>query len=474
MKLIWIIFPLILFSVVGISESFAQDSDIISSLKYQLESDIVPEDITCRDNNVLVHRTNGNLACVKESTSEKLGWKIVEFDSNIIEDKSNPDPKLVNPLDSLNVIDANNQFAIDFYSQVSQESDENIFFSPWSISTAFAIAHEGAKGNTAKEMQNVFGFSSNETQRQNDFKSVNDELNQKDSSYKLQVANALWLANFFEPLKEYVNVSKNYYDSEVSTVDFVGSEGVDTINSWVAEKTNEKIKSILASGSTNELTRLIITNAIYFKGTWVTQFDEENTKDQDFTVDSETMIKTPMMNLYQSQQVYGETVEIKILELPYEGDKLSMLLLLPKEIDGIDDLENSLTVDNLKQWRESLSIHDVRTVSVPKFELETKYGLIPPLQKLGLNDAFNEIKADFSGISTSEQLFITTALHKAYVDVNEEGTEAAAVTAIGVGVTSVDPNPPPVFTFVADHPFVFLIQDNETGNILFIGRMVSP
>jgi len=297
---------------------------------------------------------------------------------------------------------------------------------------------------------------------------------QKDSSDSLQVANALWLAERFEPLQEYVNTARAHYDSEVTTVDFVSDDGVDKINSWVEEKTNQKIKDILEPGSTDDLTRLVITNAIYFKGTWVIQFDEENTKDQDFIVDSDTTVNIPMMNLYQSQQVYGETEEMKFLELPYEGDKLSMLILLPKEIDGIDELENSLTVENLSQWKESLTKHDVMTVSIPKFELETDYDLIPPLKNLGLNDAFDEVNANFSGIAKAEQLLITGALHKAYVDVNEEGTEAAAVTAITVGTTSVEPDPQPVFTFVADHPFIFVIQENETGHILFIGKMTNP
>ncbi len=137
-------------------------------------------------------------------------------------------------------------------------------------------------------------------------------------------------------------------------------------------------------------------------------------------------------------------------------------------------LENSLTIENLNYWKDSLLEQELQIVSIPKFELETKYDLIPPLHKLGINDAFDQNNADFLGITTSEQLFITSALHKAYVDVNEEGTEAAAVTAIKVGVVSVDPNPPPVFTFVADHPFLFIIQDNETGNILFMGRMTNP
>ena len=471
MKWIWVVIPLILVGIVGISESFAQELEIIASPKHQLESGILPDDIQCRDNRILVLRPNGNPACLTPQTAEKLmerGWTISLTN---VEDK-NPTNTIPVDLDSSNIIDANNQFAIDFYSQASLESDQNIFFSPWSIMTAFAIVSEGARGNTAEEMQNVFGFSSNKIQRQNEFKSVNDELNQEDSSYSLQVANALWLADFFEPLKEYVDIAKKYYDSEVSAVDFVGDEGVDTINSWAAEKTNDKIKTILPPGSTDAFTRLVITNAIYFKGTWVTQFNEENTREQNFTVDSDTIIKTQMMNLYQNQHLYGETESIKILELPYEGEKLSMLLLLPKEIDVIADLENSLTIENLNYWKDSLLEQELQIVSIPKFELETKYDLIPPLHKLGINDAFDQNNADFLGITTSEQLFITSALHKAYVDVNEEGTEAAAVTAITVGTTSVDPNPPP--TFVADHPFIFVIQDNETGHILFIGRMTNP
>ena len=469
MRLVWVVFALVFVSIMGIQESFAEESEFIASPKHQLESGIAPEDITCRDSLVLVLRTNDNPACVKETTSKKLGWKIIEQNYGTT-DKTNTDSTITDSLDSTDIIDANNQFAIEFYSQI--KDDENIFYSPWSIMTAFAIVNEGARGNTAEEMQSVFGFSSNKTQRQNEFKSVNDELNQEDSSYSLQVANALWLADFFEPLKEYVDIAKNYYDSEVSAVNFVGNQGVNTINSWVTEKTNDKIKTILSPGSTNELTRLVITNAIYFKGTWVTQFTEENTREQNFTIDSDTIIKTQMMNLYQNQHLYGETESIKILELPYEGEKLSMLLLLPKEIDGIADLENSLSVENLNYWRDSLLEQELKIVSIPKFELETKYDLIPPLFKLGLNDAFDANKADFSGITTSEQLFITSALHKAYVDVNEEGTEAAAVTAIEVGVTSIDPNPPP--TFVADHPFVFVIQNNETGHILFIGKMNNP
>lgn len=279
---------------------------------------------------------------------------------------------------------------------------------------------------------------------------------------------------FMQNIGEYVDTATTYYDSEVSTVDFVGTQGVDTINQWVANKTSNKIKTILVPGSTDAFTRLIITNAIYFKGTWVIQFNEADTKDQDFMVASDSIVKTPMMNLFQSKQLYGETEKIKILELPYEGDRLSMLLLLPKETNGVSELENSLTLENLAKWREYLSPRPVQTLSIPKFELETTYPLIPPLKNLGLEEAFDAQKANFSGIIGSEPLYISSAIHKAFVDVNEEGTEAAAVTAIGIATSSGKSEPPPVYTFVADHPFLFIIQDNSNGNILFIGKMANP
>jgi len=186
MRLVWVVIPLVLIGIVGVQESFAEEFEFVASPRHQLESGITPENIQCREDRVLVLRNNGNPACVKESTSEKLDWKIIKSNSNIIEVKSKQDSI---PSDSLTVknteiIDANNQFAFEFYSQI--KDDENIFYSPWSIMTAFAIVNEGARENTAEEMQSVFGFSSNDTQRQNEFKSVNDELNQEDSSIFFQ------------------------------------------------------------------------------------------------------------------------------------------------------------------------------------------------------------------------------------------------------------------------------------------------
>ena len=460
MRLFWIIIPLVLFSVIGISESFAQEPEIIPSLKNQLKSGVAPEDITCRDNNVLVLRTNGNFACVKETTYEQLGWKIIKHDSNVIEDKSNT--KLE---DSLNVIEANNQFAIDFYSQVSQESDDNLFFSPWSISTAFAIAFEGAKGDTADEIRHVFGFPENKQQRQTEFKSINDDLNQEDARYDLTVANALWPHTGIKPYEQYVDTAKTYYDTKVTSVNLSSQDGIDIINTWVEEKTNEKIKDLIPGPIADPV--LAITNAIYFKGTWITQFDEDNTRDQNFWLNDDDNVNVPMMRLDLTSFNYTAIDNLQIIELPYEGDKISMLIILPNDKTGITSLDDSLTLEKLNAWRDDLNPTDV-IVQIPKFKLETMYNLIPFLKSLGMEKPFGD--ADFSGIANIP-MFIQGAYHKAFVDVNEEGTEAAAATAIVMSRESAGPRYP---MFIADHPFIFIIQDTETDNILFMGKMMNP
>ncbi len=503
MRLVWAIIPLVLFSIVGISESFAQECDTGRELIFKL--------------------SNGKPACVTPTTALKLierGWGMMPTEpAEISEDacKVEPDPGLcraafvkyyfnsetqtceqfiwggcqgtvpfntlsecqmqcevsettpVHVVGATNVIDANNQFAINFYSGIAQESDDNIFFSPWSISTAFAIAFEGAKEKTADEIQQVFGFPDDYTTRTSEFQSAIASLNPEDALYQLSVANALWLDEGFEPFPEYVDTAATYYDSEVSTVEFDGNEGVDKINAWVEEKTQEKIKDILAPGSTDSLTRMAITNAIYFKGNWVTQFNENNTRDDPFWITSDESVDIPMMRLENTILNFTQTESMQVLRMPYEGDRLSMLVLLPNDKDGLSELEESLTVENLKQWNDQLYPGQIH-VYMPKFKLETTYDLKSSLIEMGMLTPFSEGAADFGGIAPI-YLFISQAIHKAFVDVNEEGTEAAAATVIMMMTTSEKP-PTPIFR--ADHPFVFLIQDDSTGNILFIGRMMEP
>ncbi len=427
----------------------------------QIAQGTPPDEVICNEGLQLIMKNNGSPACVKTTTAEKLierGWGIMPEQSI----SETTEPIISKVIDPTKIVNANNQFAIDFYSQVTADKEENVFFSPWSITIAFAIAYEGARGNTADEMSDAFGFVKDDEKRRNAFASIHEDLNQKDAAYKLHIANALWLAEGFEPFQEYVNTAKTYYDSEVSTVNFL-TDGIDIINDWVKTKTEEKIKQLFPPGSGDSSTRMAITNAIYFKGTWVEQFDEEQTKMDDFRVNQQTVVKVPMMELKTTFLNYTRNDQLEILELPYEGDKLSMLILLPTSVDGIKSLEESLTTDNLNQWADKLRKAKTK-VFMPKFTLDTTYGLIPVLEELGIHDAFGN--ADFSGISESD-LFIEKAIHKAFVDVNEEGTEAAAAT--GIIMTESAPVP-----FRADHPFIFIIQDKETSNILFIGKIVDP
>jgi serpin B len=379
------------------------------------------------------------------------------------------------------IILGNNQFALDFYSNIatSQNGDSNgsnIFFSPWSISNALALVDEGAKGQTAKEIQTVFGLPSDANSRRTSFEVVINDLIKNNSTaqnYTLDIANAVWLKKGYHLSNDYANAAIQYYGSEVSNADFTTEQAREQINSWVESKTHDKIKNLFPPGVLNELTRLVITNAVYFKGTWITPFDENATSLQAFKVDDDTTVQIPMMALKShSHFKYAETHDFQILELPYDGEKLSMLVILPR--DGLVGLhlleEDSLTLDNLSKWKAMLRNQSV-IVNIPKFKLETSYILNDMLSEMGMPTAFDPNNADLSGmLEEPEQLYVQAALHKAFVEVNEQGTEAAAATGVSIGITSVQEYP----VFRADHPFIFLIQDSETGNILFMGRIVDP
>ncbi|MBW2010870.1 MAG: serpin family protein, partial [Deltaproteobacteria bacterium] len=241
-----------------------------------------------------------------------------------------------------------------------------------------------------------------------------------------------------------------------------------TINKWVEQKTNDKIKELIKRGILDPLVRLVLTNAIYFKGNWADRFDKNLTKDAMFHLLPGKSIKVPMMN--QKQKFgYAEHENLQILELPYVGEDLSMLVLLPKKVDGLTELENKLTTDNLKKWTRHLGEREVR-VFLPKFEMTSAFRLDKTLALMGMPDAFS-MNADFSGMDGTQKLNISAVIHKAFIAVDEQGTEAAAATGVVIGVTSL-PQPAPVFR--ADHPFMFLIRENLSKSILFFGRVVDP
>lgn len=372
------------------------------------------------------------------------------------------------------IINSNNQFAFDLYlklKDVPEYNESNIFFSPYSISVALGMIYEGAKGETAEEIQSVFYFPEDKNIRQPSFAKIYNQINKVDKKYELHTANALWAQKDYKFLEEYINTIEKYYVGKVTNIDFINAteDARVTINKWVEEQTNNKIKDLIPVGVLNTLTRLVLTNTIYFKGLWIKQFDKEETGEEDFKVSPEKTVKVDMMRLTGEEATfnYAETEELQILEMFYEGEDLSMLIILPKESD-LNSLEDSFSLEKLYELRNNLGEQRV-DVYIPKFKFETKYFMVKTLEEMGMPTAFS-MDADFSGMDGTTDLFIANVIHQAFVDVNEEGTEAAAATGVVMELKAIMPGA----VFKADHPFIFMIQERETGNILFLGRVVDP
>lgn len=385
--------------------------------------------------------------------------------------------------DAKTISEANNRFAFEMYSRLVNEdgsSGNNLFFSPYSVSSALAITYEGARGKTAEEIRSVFHFPGNDTARRDGFSAMNAGINTGDSSYSLHTANALWAEKTFPFLTEYTTTAERSYGAKITSLDFISKpeESRETINSWVEDKTEKKIKDLIPAGVINPMTRLVITNAIYFKGNWVKQFDKNKTADTEFRVAPGKTMTVPMMQRTDEDAVflYAENGDLQMLSMPYEhsaGRKMSMVVLLPKEDDSLAVTETSLNAGTLAALRQSASSQRVK-VYFPKFTVKTKYSQMgKTLAAMGMPTAFSA-NADFSGMDGKNDLFISDVIHQAFVDVNEEGTEAAAATAVVMRLAAAPANPEPVPVFRADHPFIFLIQDDETGTILFMGRIVNP
>ena len=370
------------------------------------------------------------------------------------------------------VVDGNTKFALNLYQKL-KDTEGNLFLSPYSISTVLAMTYAGARDNTAKQMAETMHFSLDQKQLHPAFAELQATLNtvQQKRKVTLHVANSLWPQKGYPFLKEYLCLTKKYYGVTITPVDYKTARGAASkmINTWVEDKTKKKIKDIIQPGVLDALTRLILVNAIYFKGNWASQFRKSATKDVPFYLTQKESVSVPMMNQEETFG-YAEYENIQILKLPYIGNDLSMLVLLPKKIDSLADLEKSLTANNLERWRNRLYNKEVY-VFLPKFKMTSQFYLGEMLKSMGMTDAFNDNKANFLGMDGNPNwLYIATVIHKAFVDVNEEGTEAAAATA--VATKCAGGSPPLVFR--ADHPFLFLIQDNTTGSILFIGRVVNP
>ncbi len=377
----------------------------------------------------------------------------------------------VSAADVRGLVHGNSDFGLALYQRLAVK-EGNLFLSPYSVSNAFGMCYAGAKGNTAAEMKTTLRFNLADDRLHAAFAKLIGQLNTegKKRPFQLTVANRLWGQKDYGFLPEFSKIGQDHYGAGLEEVDFVGATEAARlkINGWVEEKTKDKIKDLIPNGVLNDLTRLVLTNAIYFKAPWMSPFDPKQTKPGDFHLANGKTVKAPMMQSHDRGS-FAAFDSFSMVQIPYEGHEQSMVVLLPKKSDGLGDLEKKLNAENLETWMKKLSTHIV-DLKMPKFKVTAEFKLNDVLKEMGMKDAFVFGKADFSGMATREKLYITAVLHKAFVDVNEAGTEAAASTAIVVGTRSL----PPPATFHADRPFVFLIRDHRTGTILFVGRVASP
>jgi serpin B len=379
-----------------------------------------------------------------------------------------------NPAQTKAVQDSN-AFAVDLYGRLRTRPG-NLFFSPESISSAFAMAYAGARGQTATEMASVFHFSLPPERLHPAMGALLASMNAKHSNYELHVADALWAEQDTNFLESYLKLTQSDYGAGFHRVDFKASpEAVrGAINQWVEQQTNNKIQNLIEPGVLTTSTKLVLTNAIYFKGDWSAPFEKSNTEDGDFHLTATQTVKAPLMHR-QGAYRYLNGGTFQALELPYKGDDLSMVVLLPNETEGLAALEKSMTAKAVNGWIEKLNFAPKVILTLPRFTMTQQFELSGALSEMGMPLAFRGA-ADFSGMTGKPEFTISAAIHKAFVDVSETGTEAAAATATVMTATAmrrIAPEPPPIF-FRADHPFLFLIRDTKTGGILFMGRVADP
>ncbi|XP_065155044.1 leukocyte elastase inhibitor-like isoform X2 [Paramisgurnus dabryanus] len=426
---------------------------------------------------------------------------------------------------------ANTQFSLNVFKKISEiNTSGNVFYSPLSISSALAMVSLGAKGNTKDQILQVLCLNKllkpeaatpepgpavlpqtqkpntsgccevkheppkdqkpqkspahptpghkTEDQIHSSYNKLMSELNEPGVPYMLSLANRLYGEKSYQFIDKFISETQKYYQAGLESVDFIkNSEAARVnINNWVEENTQGKIKDLLKHGVLNNLTRLVLVNAIYFKGNWEKKFKKEATVDQRFKVNKNKTKKVKMMKQKSEFPVtFIPEVNSQILELPYVGKNLSMLIILPNEIEddttGLQQLEKTLTYEKLMEWTKPDNMYQLEVeISLPKFKLEETYDMMNLLVKLGMVDAFDIGKANFSAMSPKNDLVVSEVIHKSFVEVNEEGTEAAAAT--GVVIMTKCLRLPKIFN--ADHPFLFFIRHNPTNTILFYGRFCSP
>lgn len=369
--------------------------------------------------------------------------------------------------------EANGSFAISLLKILGEEDkSRNLFFCPMSVSSALAMVYLGAKGNTATQMSQVLGLSGNGDVHQS-FQTLLAEINKSDTQYLLKSACRLFGEESCDFLLTFKESCQKFYQAGLEELSFVkDTEGCRKhINDWVSEKTEGKISEVLSPGTVCSLTKLVLVNAMYFKGKWKAQFDRKYTRGMPFKTNQEKKTVQMMFKNAKFKLGHVDEVNMQVLSLPYAEEELSMVILLPDESTNLDMVEEALTYEKLHAWANSETLTESQVqVFFPRLKLEESYDLETVLQSLGMTDAFEETKADFSGMTTKKNVPVSKVAHKCFVEVNEEGTEAAATTAVirNARCCRIEPR------FCADHPFLFFIWHHKTSSILFCGRFCSP
>jgi serpin B len=372
------------------------------------------------------------------------------------------------------LVAGNNQFALDLYHRLSSKADQPLFFSPCSISTALAMTYAGARGDTATEMAKTLHFTLPPEKLQAAYGSSLTQLTSVASAhgYQLRIANRLWGHRGHRFLDSFLKITRDDYGAEVSQLDFVHQteQSRATINAWVEKQTNDKIKDLIPAGVLKVATRLVLTNAIYFKGDWQQPFDKKLTQQAVFHLTADKTGDQCLMK-QRAHFRFARTGDLLLLEMPYQSGDLSMVVLLPAKVDGLQLLERSFTLENYEKWLAELRSQDV-IAWIPMFQATQEIQLAEKLSAMGMPMAFSPEGADFSGMDGKRDLFISAVIHKAFVGVDEKGTEAAATTGISIDAAVIrQPETPEEFK--ADHPFIFLIRDTRSGEILFLGRFTG-
>lgn len=363
---------------------------------------------------------------------------------------------------------SNNQFAFTLFNKAGiQETKENLFISPFSVSMALSMTLNGAAGSTKIGMENTLGFGGQQAATINEYnKLLSEQLQSIDEQVTFNIANSIWYRNTFSVIPAFLTTNQTYYKAEVSALDFSSPSAVTTINNWVSAKTNNAIPTIIDNISSDKVMYLI--NALYFKGSWRNMFDVSKTSDQNFYKEDNTIVKCKMMKQDITFPCYGNDI-FGAVEMPYGQGNFVMTILLPNTGKTTSDVLAAFNVDNWKKLNDGLNPTSLQ-MNMPRFKMSYETSLNGLLSSMGMADAFNSSVANFTGINAGGGLYISEVKHKTMVDVNEEGTVAAAVTSVGISLTSIQI--PAVITI--NKPFIFVISEKSTGAILFTGRIMDP